>query len=328
MMRSFIPRRAFLFSPVPSLVSRDPSLLGCDCDGSQTPAWPGLIPRWLFLFRDARPGRRELLLVVSRWHMMVGFLAISVVSVGNPSQPVIRRWWGRGLGESRKCIFMQCGCSFPRMPVELPRVVGSGSPLCRAFLSARRLSLTAPPLASLPGKDNGPKSPCRHLSPALASRVLSVLLSVSTCLRFASPHIDGTPAQGLAPTSSCLWRDDADDGLRLSTYLELMIDRSTSIRVSFAADNPRYLHCGPKCLPRHFAHGRSLRHGLICSRRWVLMPPGVGRFPPENAVPEHLGMRLFMAVLAVRWIRDACEAWISFGDGHWETGEPHDLGAE
>ncbi|KAL6881875.1 hypothetical protein HDV57DRAFT_81892 [Trichoderma longibrachiatum] len=151
------------------------------------------MPRWPFLFREAHPGPGKLLLVVSRWHMMVGFLAISVVFIGNPSPAVIRRWWGRGPGESRKRMHLHAVAavlSFACRRAAKSRWVGFGSPLYRAFLFARRLSLTAPPLASLPGKDHGRKSPCRHTSPALASRDRSsFFFRLSTCLRFASPQI-------------------------------------------------------------------------------------------------------------------------------------------
>lgn len=51
---------------------------------------------------------------------------------------------------------------------------------------------------------------------------------------------------------------------------------STLIPVPLSADNPRYLHCGPKCLPRHIAHGHASlpvdgsHHLLICSSHWWL----------------------------------------------------------
>jgi hypothetical protein len=98
-------------------------------------------------------------------------------------------------------------------------------------------------------------------------------------------HVSDSPARELSSRNTLdtlpkAWRlvccramQTTSNELGLS---RVMIDRSASIPVPLSAVHPRYLHCGPKCLPRHFARGhaaavvrrqgRSSRHGLICPR--------------------------------------------------------------
>ncbi|KAL7930346.1 hypothetical protein V8C35DRAFT_161014 [Trichoderma chlorosporum] len=77
----------------------------------------------------------------------------------------------------------------------------------------------------------------------------------------SKPHFMPFPLSSLIslfyrlPRSSSLIKGCSVGGLRDGEFFfsRVTIERSTLIPVPFSADNPPYLHCGPKCLPRHFA---------------------------------------------------------------------------
>lgn len=163
-------------------------------------------------------------------------------SIGNRHTKVV----GAGLGE----IPSSCSCSFPCIPSSRQETSDTDS-LSFALPSFFDFSRLLPLLSPLSREGRKQKSPCRHSSPALSPRLFSSSLSFSP-IRYSQTVLS------LEELGELVLLPSLSDGESFSFFfLERRSNSPTLIPVPFSADNPRYLHCGPKCLPRHFARGHA-----------------------------------------------------------------------
>ncbi|TFA99021.1 hypothetical protein CCMA1212_009239 [Trichoderma ghanense] len=171
-------------------------------------------------------------------------------SIGNRHTKVV----GAGFGREQKVHLHAVQLFFPMHAVELP----SQETLDPDRLSFA-LSFCSTSLAYCPSSRFSPRKGQRAKSRRVVIPLQLLPLGIRFLFFFQFRHVSDSPAGKSTSTLSpragaCPSQNDADDGLSLS---RVVIDRSTSIPVSFSAEHPRYLHCGPKCLPRHFARGHA-----------------------------------------------------------------------